>query len=395
MSDAERPELPGADVHPVRRTLRYWLVRFATWIVMRALFRIEFAGRRHLPKGPAVYCFNHMNWIDPFILMAVLPIQPRLYFFGPKEEEMSVGGRNRLMTWSGATIPYKPGKNDLLDATRRTSLVFKAGGVVGIAGEGRIHAREAELLPLNEGAAFFAMRSGVPLVPVAIRGTSWLSFGGRIRVEVGEPVPASGRANREAVEAATRATWQALHGLVADAPSCRSRDASGAGSPSCSTNGPRVRGRRRSPPPPAAGSRWLPCRIQPGWTADLWHTRPVEATGLSTNKKEYRARLAEQSDDQIDAWTAELMRDVAIRRGVIKVIKDFRKAAKLDERGFERVFASGGGPPAVIGRDAKGRLMVPAITLFAIAPGIRSQVPDARERLIEYLVENFEEIVYV
>jgi hypothetical protein len=121
----------------------------------------------------------------------------------------------------------------------------------------------------------------------------------------------------------------------------------------------------------------------------------VEVTGLSTNKKEYRARLAEQSDDQIDAWTAELMRDVAIRRGVIKVIKDFRTAARLDERGFERVFASGGGPPAVIGRDAKGRLMVPAITLFAIAPGIRSQVPDARERLIEYLVENFEEIVYV
>ena len=103
----------------------------------------------------------------------------------------------------------------------------------------------------------------------------------------------------------------------------------------------------------------------------------MEATGLSTSKKEYRARLAEQSDDQIDAWAAELMRDVVIRRGVIKVIKDFRKAARLDERGFERVFASGGGPPAVIGRDAKGRLMVPAITLFALAPGIRSQVPDA------------------
>jgi len=33
-----------------------------------------------------------------------------------------------------------------------------------------------------------------------------------------EPVPVSGRANREAVEAATRATWQALHGLVTDAP---------------------------------------------------------------------------------------------------------------------------------------------------------------------------------
>jgi hypothetical protein len=121
----------------------------------------------------------------------------------------------------------------------------------------------------------------------------------------------------------------------------------------------------------------------------------VEATGLSTTEDEYRERLGEQSDDQIDAWAAELMRDVAIRRGVRRVIADFRTAARLDERGFERVFASGGGPPAVIGRNAEGDLMVPAITLFALVPGIRAQVPDARDRLIEYLVANFEEIVYV
>jgi hypothetical protein len=121
----------------------------------------------------------------------------------------------------------------------------------------------------------------------------------------------------------------------------------------------------------------------------------VEATGLSTTEDEYRDRLAEQSDEQIDAWAAELMRDVAIRRGVLRVIEDFRKAAGLDERGFERVFASGGGPPAVIGRDAKGRLMVPAITLFALVPGIRAQMADGRDRLVAYLVENFEEIVYV
>src|SRR5438477_12895853 len=121
----------------------------------------------------------------------------------------------------------------------------------------------------------------------------------------------------------------------------------------------------------------------------------VAATGLSANPVEYRERLNEQSDDQIDAWAAELMRDVAIRRGVVKVVADFRSAARLDERGFERVFASGGGPPAVIGRDRDGRLIVPAITLFALVPGIRSQLADGRERLVEYLVANFGELVYV
>jgi hypothetical protein len=121
----------------------------------------------------------------------------------------------------------------------------------------------------------------------------------------------------------------------------------------------------------------------------------VGATGLSVDATEYRARLADQPDPQIDAWAAELMRDIAIRRGVVRVVEDFRKAARLDEHEFERVFASGGGPPATIGRDGEGRLMVPAVTLWALVPGIRSQVDDGRQRLIEYLVANFHEIVYV
>jgi len=117
--------------------------------------------------------------------------------------------------------------------------------------------------------------------------------------------------------------------------------------------------------------------------------------GLSADPKEYRSRLADQSDEQIDAWASELMRDVVIRRGVVRVIEDFRSAARLNEAEFERVFASGGGPPAVVGRDRDGNLIVPTITLFALVPGIRSQVADGRARLIEYLVKNFDELVYV
>jgi len=121
----------------------------------------------------------------------------------------------------------------------------------------------------------------------------------------------------------------------------------------------------------------------------------LAATGLSSDPTEYATRLADQSDEQIDAWASELMRDVAIRRGVVRVAEDFRRAAALDEPGFERVFASGGGPPAVVGRDRDGHLMVPAITLHALVPGIRAQRPDGRDRLIAYLVANFGEIVYV
>jgi hypothetical protein len=121
----------------------------------------------------------------------------------------------------------------------------------------------------------------------------------------------------------------------------------------------------------------------------------VPATGLSANPKAYRARLAEQSDEQIDLWAQEMMRDVAKRRGVLRVLEDLRHAAKLSDSDIERAFASGGGPPAVIGRDAQGRQMMPAITLYALVPGIRAEAADGRQRLIDYLVENFDELVYV
>ena len=218
MTRPTRPTLPGPAIGSTRRTIRYWTSRLVVAALTRAYLRVRLVGRDRLPAGPAIYCFNHMSWADPFVLMAVLPFRPRLWFFGPKEEDMGVGGRNRVMFWSGTAIPYKPGKNDLLEATRRVGAVIGSGAVVAIAGEGRIHVRESELLPLSEGAAYFAMRSGVPIVPIAIHGTSWLHFGGRITLDVGMPIVTEGRPTRDAVADATVRLTAALQAMVADAP---------------------------------------------------------------------------------------------------------------------------------------------------------------------------------
>ncbi|MGH2511283.1 MAG: hypothetical protein ACRDGQ_01210, partial [Candidatus Limnocylindrales bacterium] len=107
------------------------------------------------------------------------------------------------------------------------------------------------------------------------------------------------------------------------------------------------------------------------------------------------ARLKEQDDGQLDSWAAELMRDIARRRGVRRVLKDFKKAARVEDGDLERIYAAGGGPPATFGRDAQGQPMVPAVMLWAFVPGIRHEVADGRERIVEYLVENFDDLVYV
>lgn len=119
------------------------------------------------------------------------------------------------------------------------------------------------------------------------------------------------------------------------------------------------------------------------------------ATGLSADPQEYRRRLDEQPDEQIDSWCIELMRDLSVWLGVRRVLAEFRQAAGIDDAGLERIYAAGGGPPASVGRTADGELMVPAIALHCLVPGLRSQLKDARPRLTEFLVRNFDELVYI
>ena len=120
----------------------------------------------------------------------------------------------------------------------------------------------------------------------------------------------------------------------------------------------------------------------------------MSSAGLSEDPKEYRSRLNEQSDEQIDAWTIELMRDVSIREGVLDVLEAFRKATGLGDSGIERAFTAGGGAPSTIGHTADGQLMVPAISLHHLVPGLRSQSETARDQEIDFLVGGFDQLVF-
>ncbi len=204
--------------YPIYRPARIRLARGFCSLVVRALFRLRIEGREHFATGPAIYCFNHLNWTDPAVLIAALPARPKYAMFGPKELDMASGPRNRLIAWLGFGIPYRPEKTDLLEITRRCGQVLGDGWIIVIAGEGRIHRGETELLPLEPGPAYFAIRNGVPIVPVAINGTSWLGMRRTVRVRVGEPLVPHGRATRAAIAALTDRTADALRSLVADFP---------------------------------------------------------------------------------------------------------------------------------------------------------------------------------
>jgi hypothetical protein len=108
----------------------------------------------------------------------------------------------------------------------------------------------------------------------------------------------------------------------------------------------------------------------------------------ATDEKGYRTMAEDQSDEQIDRWAADLFVDFAKRRGVGKAIAAFCRAARLDERGFQRVFLVGGGPDHVVGIDTSGALAAPIFELPKAIAGLRRIDPRAREELIDFLVDH-------
>ncbi len=207
---------------PARPLWRYYVVSTFLGRAARTYSRVRVEGVERLPKDPAVLCFSHQNWADPFFLFAAMPRRPRFLFFGPEQEDMRRGFRNRLMRWGGVTVPYQPGNRGLLAATARVQHLIRGGASIAIAGEGRIHSGEAVILPFRAGAAYVSLRAGAPLVPVAISGTSWLGFRRTVRVRIGLPIqwpPMSlGRPTSDEVTRLTGEAQSAIEILVADFP---------------------------------------------------------------------------------------------------------------------------------------------------------------------------------
>ena len=206
--------LPRGDLSRWQLSIRHWAARAIAKSTMKTWFRIEVINAERLSQGPAVYCFNHLSWMDPLVLTAALPNEPRLHFYGPKEPDLRKGGRNRFMWWFGICVPFSPLKDDLLTSVRWVQAVFDTGGALAISGEGTIHVHEGDLLPFQEGAAYMALRGGVPIVPVAITGTSWARFRGRVQVRIGDPIPTGERPTRQALASYTARVWHAIHAMV-------------------------------------------------------------------------------------------------------------------------------------------------------------------------------------
>ncbi|MFI5047157.1 MAG: lysophospholipid acyltransferase family protein [Acidimicrobiia bacterium] len=168
----------------------YRAVRFVVMAVFRPLFRVEIVGAEQLPRsGAYIVAPTHRSITDvPFTSF----ITPRMIRFLAKEELLSSTVGKRLFSRLGA-VPVERGTADRA-ALRALEQVLRSGDPIALFPEGT-RSEGPRLAPLFDGAAYLAVKLGVPIVPVGIGGSEHILAKGakvprlhRVAVVVGAPL---------------------------------------------------------------------------------------------------------------------------------------------------------------------------------------------------------------
>jgi 1-acyl-sn-glycerol-3-phosphate acyltransferase len=153
-------------------------------------WRWRIVGLENLPprkSGGMIVAMNHVNWLDILALGVLIPFSYRLSWLGKIEifEHPLAGWFFRTMN----VIPIKRGKRDL-SALEASEKALKQGAVFVVFPEGH-RSGDGVLQPGHGGTVRLAMRTGVPVVPVAITGSQHGLKGAfqrqELRMQVGKP----------------------------------------------------------------------------------------------------------------------------------------------------------------------------------------------------------------
>ncbi len=156
------------------------------WIVTH-LFRVTVTGLENIPKPPYIIAANHQAWFDPAFIIPFYPESPLIYTMAKRETVFNRAWKRRVLPLIGV-FPISPNKGELDEQGLRTVYqVLERGGVLLMFPEGR-YSRGRALRPLKDGIGYFALQAGVPVSPVAVRGTDTLRPFSRVEVSIGPPI---------------------------------------------------------------------------------------------------------------------------------------------------------------------------------------------------------------
>lgn len=187
----------------------YWLARAVLQPFFHLWFRLSRVGREHIPHdGPLIFAANHRSFLDPFVIGTMLR---RPIYYVAKKELFA----NRFQAWilnALGAFPVDRGNADQ-DMVDTAKAILARGDCVLIFPEGT-RVRPGPPGRAKRGVGRLALETGVPVVPVAVIGTTEVRRGWRIRfrkvrIRAGRPLtfPRVESPSRELAQAVTDRIW--------------------------------------------------------------------------------------------------------------------------------------------------------------------------------------------
>lgn len=223
----------------IRYRLVRLLARFLLFVVFR--FRIRTEGDARLPPGGyLLVSAAHRGWMDPFVVIHAIPVEPRAWFLGSAPSTFSSRWRERLIHALGGLLPVWRGGFGVRQHVESACAVLANGAVFVQMPEGTVSGPPGRLGPFRTGWAVIALQIDAPIVPLAMAGTEELYLGRRMASRIlpatsarelagldpGAPLPAPG--SREELDLARRMSdnlaallgpsVEELHAWTVDAP---------------------------------------------------------------------------------------------------------------------------------------------------------------------------------
>jgi len=134
------------------------------WLFMKLFHPWRVRGREHIPEGGALLCGNHTTLGDPVYVVCAIGHRPQLRVLAKEEIR-----RIPLIGWllgKAGIIYVDRGKADV-GAIKAGMKALKGGDKLLLFPEGT-RVKEGETAEVHTGAAMFATRTGVPVLPVYI-----------------------------------------------------------------------------------------------------------------------------------------------------------------------------------------------------------------------------------
>lgn len=200
--------------------LMYWSSMNAVKIGLRiAGVRVRTEGLGNIPPGPCIFAANHVSYIDP---LAFVPCIPRRVSVALKKELYRIPILGYGMLLARFVSVDRASREGALNSIKTTVRYLKQGLSFAVYPEGT-RSPDGRLLPFKKGAFVMAIQTGVPIVPVSIRGAQkllrkgdWAIRPGEVLIRFGPAVNASQYSISRRGELLTRVRDLVAAGLPAD-----------------------------------------------------------------------------------------------------------------------------------------------------------------------------------